>query len=181
MELVYLSVYKCSSKQCYVKIILTIYGPTLYVYDDDEFLISIINYIQPHPVKNSGYHLTQRTKQRTKYPNSYTPHSSTPFTIRPVLLKELIVICSWKSARTTYHYWTTFVRIFFIFVPTTLQTSDLGITKTEVSSVLGCVSITFSVPDDAWNSENFYPLAVLFVLQIVTYSDMTLNKCNRSF
>ena len=103
--------------QCYVKIILTIYGPTLYVYDDDEFLKSIINYTQPHPVKNSGYHLTQRTKQRTKYPNSYTPHSSTPFKIRPILLKELIVICSWKSARTTYHYWTTFVRIFFYLCP----------------------------------------------------------------
>jgi hypothetical protein len=43
MELVYLSVYKCSSKQCYVKIILTIYGPTLDVYDDDGFLKSIIN------------------------------------------------------------------------------------------------------------------------------------------
>ena len=64
-------------------------------------------------------------------------------------------------------------------MPTTLQTSDVGTTQPEVSSVLGCVTMTFSVSDDVWISENFYPFAMLLLLQIVTDIDMTLNKCNR--
>jgi hypothetical protein len=58
---------------------------------------------------------------------------------------------------------------------------DVGTTQAELSSVLGCGTMSFSVSDDVWISENFYPLALLLLLQIVTDSDMTLNKCNRSF
>jgi hypothetical protein len=70
---------------------------------------------------------------------------------------------------------------FLIFVLTTLQASDVGTTQAELSSVLGCVTMTFSVSDYVWISENAYPLAVLLLLQIVTDCDVTLNKCNRSF
>jgi hypothetical protein len=51
----------------------------------------------------------------------------------------------------------------------------VGTKLVELSSVFGCVIMTL-LSDDAWISEVPDPFAVLFALQIVTDSDMTLHN-----